>query len=166
MQDGCWCAFFRLSGPEFKAAGRDGRKEHVRGEAAEGRALGLLALVDGEPLGWVAVSLRLENPRLARSRVMASAAGEAGCVWSVTCFYIDQRGRRPGLSAELLRAAVGYAAEHGADVVEGYPVEPDGHRAADLYHGTVRMFTDAGFELVERRGPARALVRRRIGRGR
>lgn len=70
------------------------------------------------------------------------------------------------MSAELLRAAVGYAAEHGADVVEGYPVEPDGHRAADLYHGTVRMFTDAGFELVERRGPARALVRRRNARGR
>ncbi|WP_033293249.1 GNAT family N-acetyltransferase [Amycolatopsis jejuensis] len=136
-------------------------KEHVRGEAADGKPLGLLAVVHGEPLGWVAVSPRADNPRLTRSRVMAS--DEPGAVWAITCFYVDRRGRRRGLASALLRAAVDYTAEHGADCVEGYPVA-DGARAAnDRYHGTTGMFTRAGFEVVQERGPARALVRRRIG---
>ncbi|WP_020662557.1 GNAT family N-acetyltransferase [Amycolatopsis benzoatilytica] len=160
VQGGCWCSFFRLSGPDYKAAGRDGRKEHVRAEARAGKPLGLLAIVDGEPLGWVAVSPRADNARTARSRVMAS--DEPGAVWSVTCFYLDRRARRQGLATALLAAAVDYAAELGAESVEGYPVSGGNRAAADLYHGTVRMFLDAGFDLVEERGTARALVRRRI----
>jgi len=160
VQGGCWCAFFRLAGPDYTAAGREGRKEHVRAEARDGKPLGLLGIVDGEPLGWVAVSPRKDNPRLARSRVMAS--DEPGAVWAITCFYIHRRGRRRGLATALLRAAVDYAAEQGAESVEGYPVEVGTRSAADLYHGTTGMFTDAGFEVAEKRGPARALVRRRI----
>ncbi|MEU4668753.1 GNAT family N-acetyltransferase [Amycolatopsis sp. NPDC023774] len=162
VQGGCWCAFFRLTGPEFKAAGPDGRKAHVRGEAGSGVPLGLLAVVDGEPLGWVAVSPKPDNPRLARSTVAASA--EPGNVWALTCFYVDRRGRRQGLAAELLHAAVEYAAERGADVVEGYPVAAGDRPPADLYHGTLGLFTRANFEVVERRGAARALVRRKIAR--
>ncbi|MFD1150327.1 hypothetical protein [Saccharothrix hoggarensis] len=61
----------------------------------------------------------------------------------------------------LLEHAVRFAREHGARAVEGYPVERGGAKksSGDLYHGTVGMFTDAGFEVVERRGPSRALVR-------
>lgn len=162
VQGGCWCAFFRLAGPEFTRAGRDGRKARVRAEAAAGKPLGLLALVDDEPLGWVAVSPRPDNPRLARSPVAASTEDPAG-VWSVTCFYIHRKGRRQGLSGALLRAAVDYAAGRGARVVEGYPVEVQGKRpGADLYHGTVNTFAKAGFDLVERRPPARALMRFRV----
>ncbi|UUV35268.1 GNAT family N-acetyltransferase [Amycolatopsis roodepoortensis] len=162
VQGGCWCAFFRLTGPAFKQAGTDGRKAHVRAEVAAGKPLGLLALADDEPLGWVAVSPRPDNPRLERSPVAASAGDHAG-VWSVTCFYVGRKSRRQGLSAALLRAAVDYAAERGARVVEGYPVEVLGKRpGADLYHGTVSMFAKAGFDLVECRPPARALMRFRV----
>ncbi|WP_409183273.1 GNAT family N-acetyltransferase [Amycolatopsis sp. VS8301801F10] len=160
VQGGCWCTFFRLANQDYRAAGREGRKEHLRAEARDGKPLGLLGIVDGEPLGWVAVSPRKDNPRLASSRVMAS--DEPGAVWSVTCFYLHRRGRRRGLATALLRAAVDYAVEQGAETVEGYPVEP-GPRStsSDLYHGTTGMFADAGFEVVEKRGAARALVRRR-----
>jgi len=160
VQGGCWCAFFRLSGPDYKAAGRDGRKAHVRAEADAGKPLGLLAIVDGEPLGWVAVSPRADNPRLLRSRVMASDA--PGTVWAITCFYVDRRGRRQGLATTLLHAAVSHAAAQGAESVEGYPVSDGNRTAADLYHGTIGMFRDAGFALIEQRGPARALVRRTL----
>ncbi|MYW97481.1 GNAT family N-acetyltransferase [Amycolatopsis rubida] len=160
VRGGCWCAFFRLAGPDFKAAGREGRKGHVRTEAQDGKPLRFLGIVDGEPLGWVAVPPRKDNPRLARSRVMAS--DEPGAVWSITCFYIHRRGRRRGLATALLRAGVDYAVEEGVEAVEGYPVSDGTRSAADLYHGTTGMFADAAFEVVEKRGPARALVRRRI----
>ena len=160
VQGGCWCTFFRLANQDYKAAGRDGRKEHIQAETQDGKPLGLLGIVDGEPLGWVAVSPRKDNPRLVRSRVMAS--DEPGAVWSVTCFYIHRNGRRRGLATALLRAAVDYAAEQGAESVEGYPVEVGTRSSSDLYHGTIGMFADAGFEVVEKRGLARALVRRRL----
>jgi len=62
----------------------------------------------------------------------------------------------------LLDAAVEYAKARGARAVEGYPVDTGGEKAnsGDLYHGTLSLFLDAGFELVERRGKRRALVSR------
>ena len=46
-------------------------------------------------------------------------------VWSVACFFVASKFRRQGTTLGLLRAAVSYARSHGANVVEGYPVEPD-----------------------------------------
>jgi GNAT superfamily N-acetyltransferase len=69
----------------------------------------------------------------------------------------------------LLDAAVDYAREHGATLLEGYPVETDGQRlpAANAYKGTVGMFERAGFKVVERRQanrttPVRPIVRRGV----
>ena len=50
----------------------------------------------------------------------------------------------------LLDGAVAYAAQRGAPVVEGYPVDNEGRRV-DLtmaYVGTRKLFEDAGFELA------------------
>ena len=57
-----------------------------------------------------------------------------------------------------------YAAEHGARCVEGYPTDTQGERkqVSTLYHGTLAMFLDGGFELIGRRGINRALVRRQL----
>ncbi|WP_340684530.1 hypothetical protein LCL61_39930 [Amycolatopsis coloradensis] len=65
LTDETWPLFERVFGPEFEQAGKDGRKAHVRAEVAAGKPLGLPALADDEPLGWVAVSPRPDNPRLA-----------------------------------------------------------------------------------------------------
>src|SRR3712207_7596042 len=45
---------------------------------------------------------------------------------------------------------------------EGYPVDTNGLKvgSGELYHGTLSMFLDAGFTLVERRGTRRALDRK------
>ena len=59
-------------------------------------------------------------------------------------------------------AAVGHAFAHGAEVVEGYPVDPAQRPKAgpaDLYHGTVGLFLAAGFEVASEAVPGRAVVR-------
>jgi hypothetical protein len=50
----------------------------------------------------------------------------------------------------LLDAAVEYAAQHGARLLEAYPVDTGGRRlpAASAYKGTVEMFERAGFRVV------------------
>jgi GNAT superfamily N-acetyltransferase len=89
--------------------------------------------------------------------------GDEGCVWSITCFFVRRTHRRTGVAEALLNAAVHHSADHGATVVEGYPVEPGADRAADLYPGTVGMFRRAGFHEVRRNTPRRVVMRYTLG---
>jgi len=71
----------------------------------------------------------------------------------VVCFFVDSRFRRRSITLGLLEAAVHYARSQGADVVEGYPVEP-GSRLY-TYMGSPSTFQKAGFNDVtpaEQRG--------------
>jgi GNAT superfamily N-acetyltransferase len=88
-------------------------------------------------------------------------------VWSIVCFVVARSARKQGVANALLEAAVAYAREHGATLLEGYPIETDGQRvpAANVYRGTLAMFERAGFEVVARRranrvSPEHPIVRR------
>jgi GNAT superfamily N-acetyltransferase len=157
---GCWCVWFMRSHAEVQAGWGEGNKAFLRQKL--GAPLGLLAIEGDEPLGWVAVAPRPSYPRLARSKITASDGGPE--TWSVICFFVHRNARRRGLAGTLLDAAVDYAHEHGAAAVEGHPVDTDGERrgSGDLYHGTLEMFLAAGFDLVDRRGTRRALVRKEL----
>jgi GNAT superfamily N-acetyltransferase len=157
---GCWCVWFMRPHAEVNAGWGAGNREFLRERL--GSPLGLLAVEDGEPRGWVAVAPRPAYPRLATSKITASDTGPD--TWSVTCFFVHRRARGKGLAATLLSAAVDFAAGRGATAVEGHPVDTDGARrsSGDLFHGTLAMFAAAGFSLVDRRGTRRALVRKEI----
>lgn len=158
---GCWCVWFMRDHAAVKAGWGEDNREHLRSRL--GAPLGLLAIDDDEPVGWVAVAPRRVYPRLDRSKITASPDADAG-TWSVTCFFVHPSARRNGLANTLLDAAVDFAAGRGATAVEGYPVDTEGHRrgSGDLYHGTLAMFLARGFDLVDRRGTRRALVRRDV----
>ncbi len=176
----CWCRYFALTGPEFSALEPDARKKQLKEKFDGGPpAPGILAYRDGQPVGWCAVEPRECYPRVLRSRVLRSAeatdraaespAAEAaatpdpsGGVWAVTCFVVAAGHRRSGVAAALLRAAVDHARLHGADVVEGYPVDRTQRPkagAADLYHGALALFLGAGFVVASAAVPGRAVVR-------
>ena len=125
----------------------------------EGHVPGLIAYVDGIPAGWVSVAPRSEFSRLARSRVMKPVDDQP--VWSVVCFFIAKPFRKQDLSVELLQAAVNYAQQHGADIVEGYPVDPQTGPFSDAsaYHGTMSAFEKIGFKEVARRSKGRPIMR-------
>ncbi|CAM3620680.1 GNAT family N-acetyltransferase [Kibdelosporangium persicum] len=164
--EGCWCMYFRLPNADFRQGSGEPNRLAARELARSGEPVGLLAMEGDDAVGWVAVAPRSVYRRLDRSKVAAPPDPDedlAG-VWSVTCFFIHRTARRKGVAAELLDAAVKYAAKHGAKTVEAYPVDTKGAKAssADLYHGTLSMFLDAGFMLVEPRGVRRALVRKPI----
>jgi predicted GNAT family acetyltransferase len=81
--------------------------------------------------------------------------------WSITCFVIPKVHRRQGVASELLQASVEYARTQGAEVVEGYPIDPDKESVPAFWSwmGFASMFESAGFEEVARQSATRPLMR-------
>jgi len=66
--------------------------------------------------------------------------------------------RRQGMTVKLLQAAIEYARQQGAHILEGYPNEPKKGSQPDpfVYTGLVSAFRKAGFTEVLRRSETRA----------
>jgi GNAT superfamily N-acetyltransferase len=169
----CWCAYFRVRGMSWSnstpAGNRQVLERAMRRDARSGRHPGLVAYRDGEAVGWVSLAPRDELERLEHSTLLRRVDDRP--VWSIVCFVVGRRARGQGVADALLAAAVDYARDHGATLLEGYPVDTSGARvpAANAYHGTLGMFERAGFRVVERRqfnasSPVRPIVRRAVPR--
>lgn len=146
----------RAAYEEGKGAGnRAAFKKRVRA----GPPPGVLAYLQGNPVGWCAVAPRTEYDYLARSRVLRPIDDRA--VWSISCLLVAKLHRGSGVSVELLRAAVMMAGQAGADIVEGYPVLARAGRMPDAFAwtGTLSAFRAAGFEEVARGSPSRPIMR-------
>lgn len=139
----CWCVSYRLSGRQ--AVSVPEREAYMRGLCESGQPPGVLAYIDGKPVGWCSVSPRAGLSRLVNSRTIPKVDDRP--VWSVICFVVRSGYRRRGVAAAMLDGAVEYARSQGADVIEGYPLDTEGAKisSAFAYVGTVTMFERAGF---------------------
>jgi GNAT superfamily N-acetyltransferase len=164
---GCWCMYYRVRGRDFDRLWGAGARAAFRKVVQAGPPPGLLAYRDGRPVGWCAVAPRDAYPRILRSPVLRPVDDAPAC-WAVVCFYVVKDERRGGVAAALLEAAVAFAADHGAEAVEGYPKDTDGARrhANEMFVGSRSMFAEAGFEEVGRRSETRPIMRRPLrGKG-
>ncbi|WP_432881675.1 GNAT family N-acetyltransferase [Kribbella sp. CA-245084] len=160
----CWCQRFRMLPKEsWDSEGPEELSARLRDQTACGNrkaqeTSGLVAYVDGEPVGWCAVAPRADHPRLLRDfRVPWLGRNEDRTdptVWAVTCFVTRAGYRRRGIGRALARATVPFARAGGAQALEGYPDLVDGGSV-----GTLAMFTAAGFTEVSRPGNRRAVLR-------
>ncbi len=164
----CQCQWWILPNAPWKAASVDARTEMFRTELDGQRPPGLIAYVDGEPAGWVRVGPRTAQPRLARTREVTASTGEPlddDAVWAVSCFVVRTAHRGTGLTARLLDAAIATARDEGARVLEGYPLDPAAAKKSSnqLFRGILPVFEKAGFSIVDRPKPDRALVALALG---
>lgn len=161
----CWCTFFRRTGAEFSAGCREGgagNRALLRRLVRDGAVPGLLAYRGDDPVGWVSVAPRPEFGRYLRSPItrLDPAAREDASVWSMVCLFVPRAERRRGVARKLVRGAIAWARERGADVLEAYPVDTGGTRrpSAELYVGTVGLLAGAGFREVARRVASRPVM--------
>ena len=149
---GCWCMFPRLGTEEARSLPGKGsetarRKAAMTGLARRRRAPGLLAYLDGEPVGWVAVAPRPELVRIERSR--ATPRIDDVPVWVIPCITVRPSARGQGVAVELIRAAVAYAGAQGAEAVEAYPRASNARVHDDqAFYGTEKLFRRAGFRVI------------------
>jgi GNAT superfamily N-acetyltransferase len=156
---GCYCMYYRKTGP--RTANAPSNQAAMRALVGRGTVPGLIAYRGGRAIGWISLGPREEYLRLRRSPV--SKPVDERPVWSIVCFYVDPRERGTGVSEGMLKAAVSYAREHGARLLEAYPVDKSEPSHADfMFPGSKSMFDRAGFREVARRRPQRPVVRRSL----
>ena len=148
----CWCMHPRLTNEQLHAlpgGGSLSERRRVAMTSLAGRdcAPGLLAFEGAEPVGWIAVAPRSELARVEASR--ATPRVDELDVWVIPCITVRKKARRRGIALALIRAAVTFAAEHGAAAVEAYPRAGAARTADDnIYFGIEPLFRRAGFQVV------------------
>jgi len=165
----CECQRFKL-GPQWVEPSVALRMERLRAEThcdfpTAATTSGLVAYLDGEPVGWCAVEPRTEYPRLPHQRTRFAARGEDPhdpTVWAATCFVTRAGYRRRGITRVLARAAVDFARARGARALEAYPMitEPGQEITwGETHVGTRSVFEAAGMTEVFRASLRRVVMR-------
>ena len=167
----CYCQRYKMRpGESWASFPAEERAHRLReqtdcGHPESGTTAGLVAYLDGEPVGWCAVEPRTAYPRLLlKTRVPWADRGEDktdDSVWAVTCFVTRTGFRRRGISRALARATVDFARERGARALEGYPMitEAQNFLVEELHVGTRDTFADAGFTEVSHPTLRRVVMR-------
>jgi len=148
----------RLSRSQYETQKGAKNKSAMKKLVDGGRAPGIIAYQNGQPIGWCSVAPREEFLRLERSRILKPVDEQP--VWSVVCFFVAKEHRGGGLSSKLLKAAIGFVRERGGRIVEGYPVEPQTKQPdAFMWMGLAAAFAKAGFKECARRSATRPVMR-------
>jgi GNAT superfamily N-acetyltransferase len=139
------------------------RQQTDCGSPASDTTSGLVAYLDGEPVGWCAVEPRSAYTGLVRNaRVPWEGRDEDKAddtVWAVTCLFTRAGFRKRGISRALASAAVSFARARGARAIEAYPMTSKNALLEETHVGTEATYAAAGFTEVTRPTIRRAVMR-------
>jgi GNAT superfamily N-acetyltransferase len=168
----CQCQRYKLRPREafakFPASERSRRLRQQThcGHPESDATSGLVAYLDGEPVGWCAVEPRPAFTGLVRNnRVPWEGRAEDktdDSVWAVTCVFTRAGFRRAGIGYALAAAAVDFARERGARALEAYPMSTKPGQpilVEELHVGSCAMFAAAGLDQVSHPTIRRVVMR-------
>jgi GNAT superfamily N-acetyltransferase len=166
----CYCQRFKTRDCHWSSLSHGERQNRLREQThcnnPQARATtGLVAYLNEEPVGWVAVEPRTAYPRLLRVRTVWSGRQEDKAddsIWAVTCFVVRKGYRKRGITYPLAAATISFARDHGARALEAYPmITLPGKEITwgELHVGSRQVFADAGFTEVSHPSPRRVVMR-------
>ena len=156
---------WRLARAVWEEGRGEGNRQAMQGFIESGQVPGILAYAEGEAVAWCSISPRAQHVGL--QALGSYRRFDNPEVWTVTCFYIHDGFRGQRLMPALLEAAVEYATEQGAQMVEGYPVDEQSEQVGTgpgLYLGTASVFQKAGFVEAARGAYNRPVMRYYVAR--
>jgi GNAT superfamily N-acetyltransferase len=166
----CLCQRFKIPGWFWRDSTKEGRTVMLRKQTACGdpdatSTSGLVAYIDDEPVGWVAVEPRTAYPKLRTSRIPWTGRAEDrddDNIWAVTCMVIRKGYRGHGLTYPLAKATIDYARAQGARALEAYPmITKPGKEITwgELHVGPRQAFEEAGFKELTHPSARRVVMR-------
>ena len=155
----CWCMVFRPMSAASRRVGGVAKKQVLSQLVADNTPVGILAYDGDEPVAWCSIA-PLETYANLRTRSYVSHGCDTEDVWSIACFYIRSAYRRQGMTTRLINAAIDYAKNNGAKVIEAYPVDYDSPSYS--YMGRIGTFERLGFEKIAMAGTRRHIVRLQV----
>ena len=158
-QNGCWCMYWRVKRAECQRQFGEGNKMAFKKIVDGGNVPGILAYLDGQPVGWCSIAPREEFTVLERSPTLKRIDDQP--LWAIVCFFVSKAYRRQGLTSILIQTAIAYASDHGAKIIEAYPLRTEITKLLpyERYMGIESTFERAGFRVVARRSDRRSVMR-------
>jgi GNAT superfamily N-acetyltransferase len=170
--DHCFCVHFQRPRslpkdqwlPTRKLRAARNRREQKK-LIDKGCSHGILVYANGEPVGWCQYGPREELTRIDHMRTYRVPAPKIKTekLWRTTCFVVDRKYRRRGIAGVALAAVLESIKREGGGIVEAYPVANwEGKSFGNMStHGTVSMFTEAGFKRVAPFGNTNVVMRKK-----
>lgn len=161
---GCWCMWWRMKRSEFMKSSREERKQAMQAIVNSGIIPGLLLYDDNKSVGWCSIGPREQFFPLERSKTLVRVDDQP--VWSLVCFFIDQKHRKQGVMIQLIQGAIDFVKAQGGKIIEAYPTdlhlaELEGKNLT-VYHGFMGIastFQKAGFVEVGRANDVQLIMR-------
>jgi GNAT superfamily N-acetyltransferase len=158
-QQGCWCMYWRVKRAECQRQFGEGNQLAFQSIVESGKVPGILAYLEGQPVGWCSIAPREEFSVLDRSPTLKRIDDEP--VWAIVCFFVSKAYRRRGLTEMLIQADIEYARDRGAKIIEAYPLKTEITKLLpyERFMGIESTFERAGFKVVARRSDRRPVMR-------
>lgn len=144
----CYCRFYHTNCSQSRWQARTG--EENRREAIEqinmGNMKGYLAFDGDKCIGWCNANNIREYIRLEDEINHIIKDKKVGCT---ICFVIHPQYRNQGVARLLLKQAIADFRDQGFNGVLALPVD-DGGEPEKRYRGTVNMYLEFGFKVIEK----------------
>lgn len=154
--------WWRLTRRQFSEQAGEGNRRGLRSLVEGGHVPGVLAYSGEMPVGWCSLGPRSNYGSLERSPVLKRLDDQP--VWSIVCFFIDRQWRGQGLAQPVLRGAIAYAGEQGAEILEAYPRPTRGKKldAVSSFMGIPSVYRAEGFVEKARPSESRIILRKTL----
>jgi GNAT superfamily N-acetyltransferase len=161
----CYCGFYDTQGKEWDATTGPQHRAARSARIGAGKAQGLLAYLDGRPVGWCNAQPRASFVNMRSYKVALTDPEEP--VGSIMCFVVSPEYRGRGVCTALLRAACDKFRRDGLQIAEGYPTTDPQKRFGGIpsaeanYKGPLNVYLKNGFK-IHRQLELFAIVRKQL----
>lgn len=159
IQDGCWCMYWRTRREDCQRQYGEGNRRAFKSLVDAGKVTGFLTYSGNLPVAWCSISPRDQVPVIERSPTLKPVDDQN--VWSIVCFFVSKPYRRQGMTQILITQALVFARQHGAKIVEAYPLRTQISKLLpyERFMGIQSTFERLGFTVVVQRSDRRPVMR-------
>ena len=145
----CWCMVWRNMSQGTDRSNKVAKKASLENYVVNKNPVGLLGYDNTEAIAWCSIAPRESYRELSGENSLTN-------VWSLVCFFIKKEYRQKGITEELIKQAIQYAKDNGANYVEAYPVEPES--PSYRFMGFKPIFDKLGFDFKHKAGQRRYVM--------